>query len=336
MSPSSSIGRRIVPGTETHVSEIGIALDPVRAATGPADRQQIDALRRARALGVTLFDVAGASSTARAEWLLRTAFPEPDPELVVVVGPDPGPPVGRPGGEGGRTETGTDGPGPETTVRSWLAEVRPRLPPGAAIVPEGRLRSPQGEEMRARAVLLGALAARHELLTWSTRIDRETLLAGAPLDRLASPIVSTELSVLDAASLAPLADRTRPGAPALLVRDPFAGGRLDGSLLSSELGDRRPGRPPRDVRELREEYAPVLRLGFLTRGRKRTLAVAALRYLLQRPETLSVLVPLPPPERWDEVFSAGRAAPLDREELARLEGGDPGPEPAASAESGAK
>lgn len=336
MTPSEPIGRRIVPGTGTHVSELGIALDPGPAVAPTADRQQVGSLRRAHALGITLYDVAGARSPSRAERLLRSAFPEPDPSLTVVVGLGADPSGARSGAEPARTRTRTESEWSESAMRTWLAQVRSRLPPGASIVPEVRRGSLPAEEMRACAAALGPLVARQELLSWSTRIERAALLAGDPIEGLASPVVSAELSLLDAASLAPMARGTRRGVPALLVRDPFAGGRLDGSLLAPEIADRRPGQPPRDLRELREELAPVLRLGFLTRQHKRTLAVAALRYLLQREETLSVLVPLPPPERWDEIFSAPGAAPLDREELARLEGGDLAPERVAPDVSGDK
>lgn len=336
MTPLGPVGRRIVPGTEAPVSELGIALDPSPTTAAPADRLQVGSLRRARALGVTLYDVAGARSPSRAEWLLRTAFPEPDPDLVVVVGLVADTPGSRADAGARRAGTGADEPWSETTVSAWLDEVRTRLPARASIVPETRLSSLRMEEVRTRAAALTPCVGRRGLLTWSTRVDREVVLAGTPADGLTSPLVSTELSLLDAASLAPLAGGPRPRSPGLLVRDPFAGGRLDGSLLSREIGDRRPGRPPRDLRELREEFAPVLRLGFLTQGHKRTLAVAALRYLLQRSETLSVLVPLPSPERWEEIFSAPSAAALDPEELARLEGADPASEPASSPLSGAK
>lgn len=324
MSSLKRVGHRIVPGSETRVSELGIALDPDPVPAPSIDRPQVGALRRARALGITLYDLAGARSSSRAEWLLRTAFPEPDAGIVVVVGLGAGSSAARPRAAAARRDTGTEGTWSEASVRAWLAEVRPRLPPGTSIVPEIRLRSWEGREMRPAAAL-GPLAAQREVVSWSTRVDREILLAGAPIDGLGSPIVSTELSLLDAPALAPIAGGLGPSGPSLLVRDPFAGGRLDGSLFAQGIGDRRAGQPPRELRELREEFAPVLRLGFLTRQRKRTLAMAALRYLLQRAETLSVLVPLPPPERWEEIFSAAEAAPLDSEELALLEGAGPDP-----------
>lgn len=325
MAATPSVGRRTVPGTECTVSELGLALDPDPVVAPAVDRQRIGALRRARAEGLTLFDVAGARSPARAEWLLRSAFPEPDPEIVVLLALGSEPPSARSPSATPLPGLGTDGRGSEGTVRAGLAAARPRLPPGVSVIPEIRPVDGEGGRTEALAAELDALVARNEIPTWSIRLERATFLAGGAVGSAPPPLVSSELSVLDAPSLASLSRRATRGLPGLIARDPFAGGRLDGTLLAEEVADRRPGRPPRDLRQLREEFAPVLRLGFLTQARKRTLAHAALRYLLQRPETLSVLVPLPSPERWDAVFAATRAPPLDAGELAGLEGGTTDP-----------
>lgn len=313
------IDRRVAPRTDLTVSAIGIALDPSPTAPPGVDRQQVGVLRRARTEGVTLFDIAAARAPARAEWLLRTAFPEPDPELVVMValGSAPSPARSGPGGF-------PSGPGPEehateATKSAWLDDARSRLPPGASVMPEIRADVRDAEHRTALVGMIGPLVARHEIPAWSTRLSRETFLAGSFPGIPTSPVVSTELSLLDAPSLAALARPASATSPRLIARDPFAGGRLDGTLLRGEISDRRPGGPPRDLREMKEELAPVLRLGYLTRSRKRTLAQAALHYLLERPETLAVLVPLPDPERWEALSSGSRAAPLDAEELARLE-----------------
>ena len=269
---------------------------------------------------MTLFDLAGARVPARAAWLLRTAFPEPDPRLVVIVGLLRGASPARAGARVPTTEPEPEEPLSEAAVGAWLDELRPRLPPGASIIAEANPGPRTADGAHRLAAALGPSVARRAILTFSARRGREEFLGG--LGELTAPIISTELSLLDASSLGRLASATTHGVPQLIVRDPFAGGRLDGTLLREEMGDRWPGRPPRDVRELRAEFAPVLRLGFLTQQRKRTLAQAALCYLLQRPETLSILLPPPSPERWDEVFASGRVPTLNRAELARLEGLD--------------
>ena len=330
MEPLPHVNRRVVPGTDRTVSELGIALDPDPAAAPATSRQQVGALRRARTSGVTLFDLAGARSPARAAWLLRTAFPDPDPELVVVVGLSRDEPAAPSAPATPRPRSGPPSPVSEADAETWLEELRPRLPPGTAILPEMRLEPREGGGRSSLTAVLASLAARRRILTFSTRVEREGVPRSGFGD-LPSPVVSTELSLLDAPLLAPLAASATSRPVGVIVRDPFAGGRLDGTLAGDAMGERRPGRPPRDVRELREEFAPVLRLGFLTQARTRTLAQAALRYLLQPPGTLTVLLPPPAPERWEEILGAPGTAPLDEEELARLEGRTRVPEAAPRA-----
>ncbi len=112
------------------------------------------------------------------------------------------------------------------------------------------------------------------------------------------------------------ADRT--GSARLWARDPFARGRLDGSRFgpTAPTGER-PERPA-SVRDLAEEFAPVLRLGFLTEGRHRTLVEAAIQYLLAHRWVEAVLAPLPPIERLEAVVRSLSAQPLTPAELARI------------------
>ncbi len=103
-----------------------------------------------------------------------------------------------------------------------------------------------------------------------------------------------------------------------VVRDPFAGGRLDGSRFAPAL---RGGRPatPRSVRELEAEFAPVAPYRFLARTGRRTLAQASLQFLLMRPWVATICVPPPVVERWDELFRLSDALPLTDEERAAVE-----------------
>jgi aryl-alcohol dehydrogenase-like predicted oxidoreductase len=75
---------------------------------------------------------------------------------------------------------------------------------------------------------------------------------------------------------------------------------------------------PADMRRLRREFEPVLRLGFLTEGGRRTLAQAALRFVLRWPWVVTCVIPLPPPERFEEILGFGSAPEISDEELARL------------------
>lgn len=319
MAATAGDGQRALPGTQRTVSEIGIAVDPGPVASPTIDRQWVGALRRARREGVNLFDIAGARSPDRAEGLLRAAFPERGADLVVIVAyaPESSPGTTEPGGPA--SFPGTTEPPSFRTVERWLSESRSHLPPEASIVPEASLATDDPKDSRAVLTALASIASQPAVVAWSARMRRDRLLRSSWPSEPLLPIASTELSLLDARAFPRPPRAGAHPAPRLLVRDPFAGGLLDGSRLGTGLGDRRPGRAPPDVRELRDEFAPVLRLGFLTERRSRTLAQAALSYLLQRPDVLSVLIPPPAPERWEEVLGARKTPPLSPEEIARLE-----------------
>ena len=80
------IERRALRGTARSLSALTISVDPPAVAPPAADARTVALLRRARERGVTSFDVARARFPERAETLVATAFPVPDPELSLVVG----------------------------------------------------------------------------------------------------------------------------------------------------------------------------------------------------------------------------------------------------------
>lgn len=298
-----NLAARPLAGTSLAVSPVGFALDPEPMATPGTDRQLVESLRRARDQGVNLFDVAGARFPVRARALLRSAFPAPDPGIVILFR------APMPANEEREPEhSGTS----------------PSFVPGASEIPEVPWSPRDRDAFSTVAEGLRAARDRGALSAWSVRLDRASMLGGSvALPGKLPELESCELSILDAPALASAPPPGAGPARSLIARDPFAGGLLDGSRFGAGLIQRRPGQAPRDVRELREEFGPVLRLGFLTAHRKRTLAQVAIQFLLQRPGTLAVLVPPPPPERWDEILRAPDAPPLSGEELERLEG--PGP-----------
>jgi hypothetical protein len=86
--------------------------------------------------------------------------------------------------------------------------------------------------------------------------------------------------LLEAGRVRRLVERTRAAGGHALMTDPHAGGRLDGRWLSAGVLDH-PGPPrPMELAELQRQYAPVLPLGFLTSGRRRTLGQAAVAFAL--------------------------------------------------------
>ncbi len=313
--------RRTLPGRPLVVSAIGVAVDPEPVASPHSDQATISLLRLARRRGVTTFDAAGARSPPRAERLIAAAFPQPDPELTVIAPParaSPGP----------RSLDHRAGPAAPTSatdeLRHAVEETRRRLAPQPISVLElaGSTEDPGVSPFAVEA--LDALTADGSISAWAVRVERESrpLPTEGTHHGPGGPLYSVAASLLDRAPLdwaANLADRQPVG---VFVRDPFAGGRLDGRRYSALLADRTPTGPPVDVRSLAAEFEPVRRLGFLSLRGRRTLAQAAVRFLLDAPGVVSVLVPVPPPERLNEFLGSEGTPPLTEEELARLAEGD--------------
>lgn len=307
--------RRPLPPSKRRVSILGLCVDPPPSAPPEADRQLLSLLRRAHADGVNLFDVAGSKRPARAERVLSAAFAEPGDEVTVVVGCE----LVRAGATHFRDPAASLDP---AAVRKELAaEVaahRAALGARFALVLEV---DPSPLPPAGQAAVLSAaeaLTSEGQLLSWSYRLTPRSDSPGRSPEGGEVPLWSVELSLLETRHLPQLEARAASFSTAVLVRDPFAGGRLDGSRLSNELADRSPTAGPVDLRALQEEFAPILRLGFLTEGRRRTLAQAALLWLWSHRWTTSVLLPVPRPERWPEVRGAVAAPPLSPAELERI------------------
>ena len=85
-------------------------------------------------------------------------------------------------------------------------------------------------------------------------------------------------SLIDARRVAALVGTVRTEGARVLVTNPLAGGRLGGpgELFSSST----PTGAPTPYAALERAYAPVLRLGFLTAGRGRTLPQAAVAFVV--------------------------------------------------------
>ena len=131
-------------------------------------------------------------------------------------------------------------------------------------------------------------------------------------------LVTGSLSLLET-DLIPTFESASVGERAgLIAYDPFAGGRLDGSRFAEQSLLPGPATGPVDVRRLHEEFDPVLRLGFLTEGRRRTLGQGALQFVLAWPWVVTTVVPLPSPERFDELLGYAARPPLTEEEMERI------------------
>jgi len=308
------IEQRPIPGSSATPSVLGIVLEPPATAAPAVDRGIVGALRRARERGITTFDLAHGGPLARAERLIAAAFPDPDPALLFIVGRSWSMPPDFP------RSTGRDRGEPSDPLRdlevTLEGDVRRISTHGSVLVDFDGGDAPP-ERIRDAAKILDRHRAEGRISGWS--LHRPSTTNGSSLDPVVrSGALCVELSLLDRSALGPLVERASLGPLGVLVRDPFARGRLDGTRFAETLGERGPSAAPLDVRSLHAEFDPVLRLGFLTRGHRRTLAQAALLFLFRWPWVSSVLVPLPRPERWEEVLGASSAPPLDATELDEL------------------
>lgn len=293
--------RRPYVGAPFALSDLTVTVDP---PAGPGDDALVlGLLRRARSAGITTFDIAEAADPIAARSLLARAFPHDDPELVVLVP-----------GRSSLAEHPRNGP-PSFTAPGAAGPVRadrPREPPALRFrelteVAAAELTRAAGEPGRAD----GAPAP--VVVRCRTAEDVE-LAARQPPPRL----LSGGLSLLDR-SLVDAAERTvGAGRFSWIARDPFAGGRLDGSRFSARSSLVQGAAPP-SLRALEAEFGPVARLAFLVRSRERTLAQAALRYALAREGVVSVCLPPIAPERWSEIVGYRASPPLAPEELARVD-----------------
>lgn len=313
MSTTGTMERRSLAGTRLTTSVLGLVIDPT-VSTHPAEsRPTVTLLRKARASGITTFDLAGSSSPSWAAEVLLTAFPHWDPEVVVVMGelaPGPGPrqaPLGSPP----RPQP------PEASPKAETADLARRLSKVGSVLVEGdpTPRAPPADhgtrpfldDLTADGTIAGRCSRCRPVV--KPRTEEEDSLR---------PPVSAELSLLDVRLLETLASHFHGTRGAVLARDPFAQGRLDGTRFGARWLVRGPTSTPPDVRTLHAEFDPVLRLAPLTRERRRTLAQASVQFLVRWPWVASVLLPMPAAERWEEVRAALDTPPLDEGELRDL------------------
>ncbi|MGA8542080.1 MAG: hypothetical protein WB947_00840 [Thermoplasmata archaeon] len=223
--------------------------------------------------------------------------------------------------EGAQDSSGTVAPDLEERLRRSLQAATARLAPQKVGLLEWRPEDDSGLELSDVIPVLERLRGEGWFSATSLRLSegeapRERSPAGSPQGRL----YSGELSLLDHRRLSALGGSAESGALGFFALDPFSRGRLDGSRFAGSVGERRPDAPPVSVRELRREFLPVVALDFLTTGRRRTLAQASLQFLYRWPWLCSAFVPLPSPERLDELVGAEFTPPLTEDDVERVVG----------------
>ncbi|MGA9839865.1 MAG: hypothetical protein WBF81_09420 [Thermoplasmata archaeon] len=310
------IAQREVPGTRLTTSSIALAIDATTLGSPAVDRRSVAVLRRARSLGVTTFEVPGGRGARRAERLLAEALPAFDEAVVVLLRRS----VRSLAEEGSERPTGGSGDDLAARLRESLLRSAARLAPLTAGLVEWDPGGSPGAPTPGPAELFEPLRGDGVVRGWVLAVTPDSPLASS--DGVSTPDVprlfAGGLSPLDPRLIARYAERAARVPTGFFARDPLGSGRLDGSRFAGSVVDRRPDQAPVNVRDLRREFAPVLRLAFLTQGRGRTLAQASLGFVLRWPWVCSALVPVPAPERLEELLGAEVVAPVTAEEAERV------------------
>jgi aryl-alcohol dehydrogenase-like predicted oxidoreductase len=307
-----SIERRPVPGTKRSFSAVTISVDPPAVAPPSADARAVALLRQARDRGVTTFDVADARFPERAERLIAAAFPAPDPVLEVIVGRS----VESLARE--RLDRGRPTPVEDlgAALRESLEHSSRRLAPALVSVVEWCPETLGGSADPQASASLPPTPSGGEKILWAVRLPPTPF--ALPGTARSPALFAGELSLLDHEVVPWMALESGKLEARLIARDPFSDGRLDGSRFAAAATLAGPGEGPLDLRRLKSEFDPVLALGFLTKARRRTLAQAALRYVLDFPWVVTAVLPLPAPERFEEILGFAASPPLSEEERTQL------------------
>lgn len=291
------------------LSAVGLCAD-----TGPrADLARWKTIaEKARNAGVTLFDLSALAPDK--ETYLRAFLGHGSPASTVIVGRS----VGRLLGQGIRLGDGPGRAGMEgwaELLRSSVIGLAPAAGAGPALLVEWELTPDNPALDQGAQDGLQELAREGAIAGWGARGGYGS--EGPGTETPMPQFVSRPLSLLE-----PLPPGVGSrGGPALFARDPFAGGRLDGSRFESEVNPLAVGHPPTPVSSIREEFDPVLRLAPLTRPGERTLAQAALRYVLDVAGAAAALVSASDPKRLAEFLdfeSTPVLSPEDIDFLGRL------------------
>lgn len=309
--------RRRTPDDPVAFSALALVPEPPGAATPAAIASTAEILVKCRARGVTTFDVAGARDPAVAAVCLARAFGEERAGVIAIV-PETDPP-----GSSARSLRGTPAGMPAKGSRDGLPSAAGQATANELLVGFPRVVE-IGGELSPRGGPEAALTNSRDVRSEPDVIDVSVRCPSGDDVRRAlrfrpRPLVTGELSLLDpASSRFPEGIPDAPGAW-FIARNVFANGRLDGTAWPGSLRAGSTMGPPESVRDLAGVYEPVLRFGFLTQGARRTLAQAALGYVLGCPWVLLASARLPPVDRLDELLGFSRAPPLGPDDLRRVE-----------------
>ncbi len=302
---NSVFERRTPLGRSYSVSPFAWSLDPGPGAASLTSESVVRQLRRARDRGITTFDLVESRYPVVAEGRLGAAFPAHDPDLVTILRCDPTSMVAAKPGPGtplaGRIGSALDASkarlgGASQIVVEWTGPLDPKSP--------GKDALEALEDLRREGEILDVAVP--AALSEETS-DRRGARSG--------PLLSGPFSLLHPDPAARMPEGSQEPTVSWIARDVFAGGRLDGTAVAARAGPGAGPPVPPSLRTLEAEFQPVLELGFLTSRRQRTLAQAALHFVLRWPWVVVASIPFPVPERWEELLAVGRSTPLSDEEV---------------------
>lgn len=318
---------RTFPGTDLHVSAVGFGVWTVATTWwGITDRAVgIDLLRRALDLGVTFFDTADTYDDGGAETILREAFPDRRDDIVIATkfGYDI---YNHPPSANQRERPQTWEP---EYLRFAVEKSLERL--GTDRIDFYQLHNPRIEAIR-RDDLLAAL----EDLKAAGKIRAYGAALGPAIDpRQADEsrfaIEHTGMAggqiiynLLEQQVGAPIFETARAHNKVVLTRVPHASGLLEGNLDSETVfppGDHRNWRMTTNAAKhewLDKGLLKVAKLDFLTEGTGRTIAQAAIQFILSEPSVASVLPNVYDAPQLEMLAGAADVAPLSEEERAKV------------------
>jgi len=286
---------RSIPGRPGTFSALGLSF-----ATGAGRREVSGALssaglfQRASEAGVTFFDAIWHSAPAEVVRLAR-ASPMGASRFVIAVGVDPGAP-----------DPGSSAAAPPG---EW-----PTILPIARDPSRSDLQSPEFVRGMERSVV--AFGAPVWGAAWRSAADAQ--LCGAAAIASGARLLALPASLLSFDAAVELGGPASDAGAGMVGLDPMAAGALDGSFLTGSPLERGPSSRPSTLGELTERLGPITQLGFLTEGRRRTLAQAAVRFVLDLPTFVSVSLEIRSPSTIVELAQIERVPRLSAGELERL------------------
>ncbi|MCI4350893.1 MAG: hypothetical protein L3K15_05210 [Thermoplasmata archaeon] len=283
----------------------------MRAQQPPGlDSAVVGFVRQAHALGVDLMDLSTGPDPDGNRAVLVQALGEGASSVTTLVrAPDPVPSTRL---RAGMHNTSTRPPPPGPGRGGSVSDAEKAIP----LVPLHAFATISGDGRDAADDAPPPEFAR-PTRPWGIDIPRGSLdpRPGRAAVRQGASVFHLEASLLDLATLEVAQPSASEGGVSIVVANPHAGGLLDGGWLRAGPFDRHQVSEPLDARAMEQRLQPVTRLGFLTEGRRRILAVAAVQLLLDRPSVASVVVAPGTPKDLDALARPESWSPLTDDEL---------------------